>query len=105
MVWGPGLTILEWISFLMLCNRVQPRGGPQIGICNGVQKSLEIIGSTPQGNTCPECGQLGPVVGGAGNGAAEDDWRWDLNWGAAAVWNLFLGPQPLFGDHAALAES
>ena len=74
------------------CNRVQPRGGAQTGICNGVQKRLEIIGSTPQGHTCPECWQLWPVVGGARNGAAEEDWCWDLNPGVAAIWRLFLGP-------------
>ena len=83
------------------CNRVQLRGGPQIGICNRVQKSLEIIGSTPQGHTCPECGQLGPVVGGAGNGAAEDDSRWDLNWGAAAVCISFWDHTARW-DHTAL---
>ena len=43
------------------CNRVQPRGGPQIGICNGVQKSLEIIGSTSQGHTCPNAGTCGQL--------------------------------------------
>ena len=68
------------------CNRVKPRGGPQIGICNGVQKNLERIGSTPQGHTCPECWQLWPIVGGGGNAAAEEDWRWDLNPGEAAIW-------------------
>ena len=62
-----------------------------MGICNGVQKSLEIIGSTPQGHTCLECWQLWPIVGGAGNGAAEEDWRWDLNPGAVAIWHLFSG--------------
>ena len=67
------------------CNRVQPRGGPHIGICNEVQKSLEIIGSTPQGHTCPECWQLWPFVGGDRNGAAEDHWSWDLN----QVWQPF----------------
>ena len=47
-------------------------------------------------------------MGGAGNGAAEEDWRWDLNPGAAAIWRVFLGPGSLFetmnpfGDHAAL---
>ena len=25
------------------------------------------------------------IVGGVGNGAAEKDWRWDLNPGAAAI--------------------
>ena len=62
----------EW----WFCNGVQPRGGPQTGICNGVQKSLEISGSTPQGHTCTECWQLWPIVGGAGDEAAEEDWRW-----------------------------
>ena len=79
------------------CNRVQSRGGPQIGICNGVQKSLEIIGSTPQAHTCPECWQLWPTVGGASNGAAEEDWCWDLNPGEAAIWHLFLGPRIFWG--------
>ena len=50
------------------------QGGAQIGICNGVHKSLEIIGFTPQGHTCQECWQLWPIVGGAGNGAAGEDW-------------------------------
>ena len=81
------------------CNRVQPRGGPQIGIRNGVQKGLEIIGSTAQGHTCPECWQLWPVVGGAGKGAAEENWCWDLNPGMAAIWRLFLGPRILLGLH------
>ena len=76
---------------------MQQRGGPQIGICNGVEKSLEIIGSTAQGHTCPECWQLWPIVGGAGNGAAQEDWRWDLNPGAAAIWRLFWGPRIFFG--------
>ena len=66
------------------CNRVQPKGEPQIGICNEVQKSLEIIGSTPQGHTCPECWQLWPIVGGAGNAAVEEDWSWDLNPGTGS---------------------
>ena len=74
------------------CNRVQPRGEPQIGICNEVQKSLEIIGSTPQGHTCRECWQLWFIVGGAGNGAAEEDWCWDLNLGTAVIRGLFLRP-------------
>ena len=64
-----------------------------MGICNGVQKSLEIIGSTPQGHTCLECWQLWPVVGGAENGAAEED----LNPGTAAIWYLFLGPHIFLG--------
>ena len=82
---------------------MQPRGGPQIRICNGVQKNLEIIGSTSQGHICPECWQLWPIVGGAGNGAAEEDWRWDLNPGVAAIWRLFLGPRGFgkVGDHVA----
>ena len=64
-----------------------------MGICNGVQKSLEIIGSTPQGHTFLECWQLWPIAGGARNGAAEENWRWDLNPSAAAIWSLFLGPR------------
>ena len=83
-------------------NRVQTRGGPQTGICNGVQKSLEIIGSKPQGHTCLECWQPWPIVGGAGNGAAEEDWRWDLSPGTAAIWRLFLRPHTFGGGHAAL---
>ena len=80
-------------------------GRPQIGICNGVQKSLEIIGSTPQGHTCPECWQLWPVVGGVGNGAAEEDWHWDLNPGMAAIWGLLLGPHILLGTTRLERES
>ena len=53
--------------------RVQPRGGIQIGICNAVQKCLEMIGPTTQGHTCQECYWLWPVVGGTRNGAAEED--------------------------------
>ena len=44
-------------------------------------------------------------MGGAGNGAAEEDWCWDLNPGTAAIGPLLLGPRGigcLFGDHAAL---
>ena len=84
-----------------ICNRVQPREGPQVGICNGVQKSLEIIGSTPQGHTCLECWQLWPNVGGARNGSAEEDWRWDLNPGGQLLgisfWDhaSFRGPRAL----------
>ena len=36
-------------------------------------------------------------MGGVGNGAAEEDWRWDLNPGMAAIGSLF-------GEHAAWAE-
>ena len=79
------------------CNRVQPRGGPQIGICDGVRKSLEIIGSTPQCHACLECWQLWPNVGEVGNGAAEGDWCWDVKPGIAAIWHLFLGPCILSG--------
>ena len=74
---------------------MQPRGGSQRGICNGVQKSLEIIDSTTQGHTCPECWQLWPIVGGAGNGAAEEDWCWDLNPGTAAIRRFFFGTTSL----------
>ena len=45
-----------------------------------------------------ECWQVWPIVGGVGNGAAEEDWRWDLNPGAAAAMPC------LFWDHAAWAE-
>ena len=76
---------------------MQPRERPQTGICNGVQKSLEIIGSTPQGHSCLECWQLWPIMGGAGNGAAEEHWSWDFNPDAAAIWCLFLGPCILSG--------
>ena len=61
-----------------------------------------MIGSTPQGHTCPdllwqpskagkiwECWQLWPIVGGVGNGTAEEDWREDLNPGATAMQGLF----------------
>ena len=61
-----------------------------------------MIGSTPQGHTCldlvwqpnkagklQECWQLRPIVGGIRNDVAEEDWRWDLNPGAAAIWRLF----------------
>ena len=41
-------------STFRACNRVQPRGGVQIGICNGVRKSLEMIGSMPCSHACPE---------------------------------------------------
>ena len=30
-----------------------------------------------------------PIVGGVGTRAAEEDWRWDLNPGVAAVQGLF----------------
>ena len=33
------------------------------------------------------------MVGGAGNGAAEEDWHWDLNPGSTAIWGLFWGPR------------
>ena len=67
-----------------------------------LQKSLEMIGSTPQGHSCPdllwqpskagkiqEGWQLWPIVEGVRNGAAEEDWHWDLNPGAAAMLGLF----------------
>ena len=63
-----------------------------------LRKSLEMIGSTPQGHACPdllwqpskagkiqECWQVQLIVGGVGNGAAEEDWHWDLNPGVAAI--------------------
>ena len=52
-----------------------------------------MIGSTPQGHTClallRECWQLWPIVGGVGNGAAGEDWLWDLNPGTAAELRFF----------------
>ena len=36
------------------------------------------------------------IVGGVGNGAAEEDWYWDLNPGAVAI--------PEGEDHTVLAE-
>ena len=33
--------------------------------------------------------ELWPIVGGIGIGAAEEDWHWDLNPGAAATQCLF----------------
>ena len=36
-------------------------------------------------------------MGGVGNGVAEEDWRWDLNPGAASMGGSF-------GDHVAWAE-
>ena len=45
-------------------------------------------------------------MGGVGNGAAEEDWRWDLNPGEAVIPER--GPRGFGGegreDHAALAE-
>ena len=80
-----------------------------------------MIDSTPQGHACPdflrqsrevgkiwECWQLWPIVEGIGNGAAEEDWRWDLNPGAATL-RVFLEPcsfsRVLLGDYEALAEN
>ena len=76
--------------------------GRQLPLTQSLGKILEMIGSTPQGHTCPdllwqpskagkiwECWQLWPVVGGVGNGEAEEDWRWDLNPGVAAMRGLF----------------
>ena len=61
-----------------------------------------MIGSTPQGHACldllwqpskagkiRECWQLWPIVGAVGNGAAEEDWCWDLNPSEAAKRHLF----------------
>ena len=46
------------------------------------------------------------MVGGVGNGAAEEDWHWDLNPGVAAIPER--GPRGFGGEggenHAALAE-
>ena len=80
--------------------------GRQLPLAQSLGKILEMIGSTPQGHTCLdllwqprkagkiwECWQLWPVVGGVGNGEAEEDWRWDLNPGVAAVQGLFGASQ------------
>ena len=69
-------------------------------------ESLEMVWSKPWGHACPdllwkprkagkiwECWQLWPVVGGVGNGEAEEDGRWDLNPGVAAVQGLFGASQ------------
>ena len=47
-----------------------------------------------------KCWQLGPIVGDAGNGAAEEDWLWHLNPGTAAIWRLFWEPRVLGGPPA-----
>ena len=73
----------------------------QLPLLQSLPKSLEMIGFTPQGHTCPdsrwqpskagkiwECWQLWLIVGGVGNGAAEEDWCWDLNPGMAAMRGL-----------------
>ena len=62
----------------------------------------------PWGHTCPdllwqpskagriqECWQVQLIVRGVGNGAAEEDWHWDLNPGEAAIQRE---------DHVALEE-
>ena len=36
------------------------------------------------------------MVGGVGNGAAEEDWHWDLNTGTAAILG-FLGTTQIWG--------
>ena len=56
----------------------------QLPLLQSLPKSLEMIGSTPQGHTCPdllwqpskagkirEFWQLWPIVGGVGNGVAK----------------------------------
>ena len=76
--------------------------GKQLLLLQRQCESLEMIGSTPQGHTCPdllwqprkagkiqECWQLWPIVGGVRNGTAEEDWRWDLNPGAVTMWGFF----------------
>ena len=98
----PHPSITNTVQVRSKCNRVQPKGRAQIGICNGVQKSLEIIGSTPQSHTCPECWQLWPVVGGARNGTAKGDWRWDLNPGGVSFGGFLFGTTRPLGDHVAL---
>ena len=88
------IVILFWFVWEgWIYNRVPPRGGAQTGICNGVQEELGDNWLHTTGPHLPECWQLWPIVGGAGNGAVEEDWRWDLNPGTAAIWHLFLGPR------------
>ena len=75
--------------------------GKQLPLVTGPE-SLEMIGSMRWGHTCldllwqlskagkiRECWQLWPIVGAVGNGAAEEDWCWDLNPGVAAMQHLF----------------
>ena len=63
-----------------------------------MRESLEKIGSMPWGHICPdllwqpskagriqEGWQVYLLVGGVGNGAAEEDWRGDLNLGTGAL--------------------
>ena len=71
---------------------MQPRWGPQIGICNGVQKSLETMGSMPQGHTCPRMLAAVANCGRRRKWGCRGSWHWDLNPGVAAVRHLFLGP-------------
>ena len=106
----------EWggSDFIPGCNWEVPPPGYSTCV-----NSLENIGSTPQGHTCPdllwqpskagkiwECWQLWPVVGGVGNGVAEEGWCWDLNPGAAAMRHLLEDHMSLgsFWDHVAWAE-
>ena len=76
--------------------------GRQFPLVTAPAESLEMVWSEPWGHACPdllwqprkagkiqECWQLWPVVGGVGNGAAEEDWCWDLNPGVAAMQGLF----------------
>ena len=77
----------------------------------GLRESLEKIGSTPWGHTCPdllwqlskagkiqECWQLWPIVGGGGNDAVEEDWHWGLNPGTAAGRCFFGGGTTQLGQ-------
>ena len=82
------------VQMICLCGSVT---GCKIGVCTGVQKSLEIIGSTPQGHTRPEHWQLWPIVGGAGNGATEEDRGWDLNPGNGSHLVSLFGTTRPFG--------
>ena len=74
-----------------------------------LHESLEKIGSMLWGHTCPDllwqpskaerirkCWQVELIIGRVRNGAAEEDWCWDLS----------PGGQPYWGeDHTALAEN
>ena len=72
--------------------------GKQLPWLQCLHESLEMIGSTPWGHACldllwqpskagkiQECWQVQLIVGGVGNGAAEEDWHRDLNPGTAAM--------------------
>ena len=82
----------------MGANSTQDGTGSNCPWLQGLRESLEMIGSMPWGHVCLDllwqpskagrirgCWQVYLIVGGVGNGAAEEDGRWDLNLGAAAM--------------------